>query len=109
MRLACSPEGERRVCRDDAQSPHHGHTSEGETSFEAHELACAGWGVPYLPITTLRSGRLCAVKLPTNHYDDATAERDALLAIFEQLRGIRVAVWALVVLVAVLLVVVWVN
>jgi len=49
------------------------------------------------------------VKLPTNRYDDDTTERDALLAVFEQLRGIRVALWALVVLVAALLVELWMH
>ncbi len=44
------------------------------------------------------------VKLPTNQYDAETSERDVLLAIFEQLRGIRVAAWTLVALVAALLI-----
>jgi hypothetical protein len=32
------------------------------------------------------------VKLPTNDYDEQTSERDALLAIFEELRAIKIAV-----------------
>jgi len=49
------------------------------------------------------------MKLPTNQYDDDTTERDVLLAVFEQLRGIRVAHWALVVLVAAVLFEVWMG
>ena len=47
------------------------------------------------------------MKLPTNEYDDDTSERDVLMAVFEQMRGIRTALWALVVLMAVLIVVLW--
>ena len=32
------------------------------------------------------------MKLPTNRYDDDTSERDVLLAVFEELRVIKVAV-----------------
>ena len=49
------------------------------------------------------------MKLPTNQYDDDTTERDVLLAVFGQLRGIRIALWALVVLVPALLFEVWVR
>lgn len=47
------------------------------------------------------------MKIPTNHYDGETTERDALLGIFEELRSIRLAIWSLVVLVIVLIVVVY--
>ena len=56
-----------------------------------------------------RQGRLRGMKLPTNQYDDDTTERDVLLAVFEQLRGIRVALWVLVVLVAAVLFEVWMG
>jgi hypothetical protein len=32
------------------------------------------------------------MKLPTNRYDEDTSERDVLLAVFEELRTIKVAV-----------------
>ena len=32
------------------------------------------------------------MKLPTNRYDDDTSDRDVLLALFEELRTIKVAV-----------------
>ena len=37
-------------------------------------------------------GRICVVKLPTNHYEEDTSERDVLLALFEEMRAIRIAV-----------------
>jgi hypothetical protein len=49
------------------------------------------------------------VKIPENDYDEGTSERDALLAIFEQLRSIRTAAWILVALVALLTVVVYMG
>ena len=50
-----------------------------------------------------------SLKLPINQYDNDTSERDVLLAVFEQLRGIRVALWALVGLIGALVLVMWMG